>query len=146
MVGTSEGSYFPLNKLGIKSPQTKFLDVKDIVQNQAYVAFFRSFCQELSKRGEAGRGSQVSQEIFREMVKIVNLMRYYGDLSIIRLKFASHQYHTPGSEISTWKEFVMFSGNFVLSQIMDHLPWPVFHQCVAHYSGDKYIETFNCFE
>ena len=29
---------------------------------------------------------------------------------------------------------------------MDHLPWPVFHQCVAHYNGDKYIKTFNCSE
>ena len=37
----------------------------------------------------------------------------------------------------------MYSGNFVFSQIMDHLPWPVFHQCVAHYNGDKYIKTFN---
>ena len=40
----------------------------------------------------------------------------------------------------------MFSGNFVFSQIMDHFPWPVFHQCVAHYSGDKYIKTFSCSE
>ena len=40
----------------------------------------------------------------------------------------------------------MLSGNFVFSQIMDHLPWPVFHQCVAHYSGDKYIKTFSCSE
>ena len=23
---------------------------------------------------------------------------------------------------------------------MDRLPWPVFHQCVAHYSDDKYIK------
>ena len=35
----------------------------------------------------------------------------------------------------------MYSGNFVFSQIMDHLSWPVSHQCVAHYSGDKYIKT-----
>ena len=40
----------------------------------------------------------------------------------------------------------MLSGNFVFSQIMDHLPWPVFHQCVAHYCGDKYIKTFSCSE
>ena len=40
----------------------------------------------------------------------------------------------------------MYSGNFVFSQIMDHLPWPAFHQCVAHYNGDKYIKTFNCSE
>ena len=40
----------------------------------------------------------------------------------------------------------MYSGNFVFSQIMDHLPWPVFHQCVAHYNCDKYIKTFNCSE
>ena len=40
----------------------------------------------------------------------------------------------------------MLSGNFVFSQIMDHLPWPVFHQCVAYYSGDKYIKTFSCSE
>ena len=37
----------------------------------------------------------------------------------------------------------MYSGNFAFSQIMDHLPWPVFHQCVAHYNGDKYIKSFN---
>ena len=40
----------------------------------------------------------------------------------------------------------MFSGIFVFSQIMDHFPWPVFHQCVAHCSGDKYIKTFSCSE
>ena len=39
----------------------------------------------------------------------------------------------------------MFSGNFVFfSQIMDHFPWPVFHQFVSHYSGDKYIKSFRC--
>ena len=38
----------------------------------------------------------------------------------------------------------MFSGNYVFSQIMDYLPWPVFHQCVVQYNGDKYIKTFNC--
>ena len=40
----------------------------------------------------------------------------------------------------------MFSDNFVFFQIMDHLPWPVFHQCVADYNGDKCIKTFNCSE
>ena len=40
----------------------------------------------------------------------------------------------------------MFSGNFVFFQIKDQLPWPVFHQCVVHYNGDKYIKTFNCSE
>ena len=40
----------------------------------------------------------------------------------------------------------MYSANFVFSQIMDHFPWPVFHQCVAHYNGDNYIKTFNCSE
>ena len=40
----------------------------------------------------------------------------------------------------------MFSDNLVFSQIMDHLPWLVFHLCVAHYYGDKYIKTFNCTE
>ena len=38
----------------------------------------------------------------------------------------------------------MFSGNYVFSQIMDYLPWPVFHQCVVQYNGDKYIKIFNC--
>ena len=40
----------------------------------------------------------------------------------------------------------MFSGNFIFSQIMDHLPWPVFHKSVTHYGGDKYIKTFSCSE
>ena len=40
----------------------------------------------------------------------------------------------------------MYSGNFVFSQIMDHLSWPVFHQCVGHYNDDKYIKTLNFFE
>ena len=40
----------------------------------------------------------------------------------------------------------MFFGNFVFSQIMDHFLWSVFHRCVAHYSGDKYIKTFSCSE
>ena len=29
----------------------------------------------------------------------------------------------------------MLSGRFDFAQIMEHLPWSVFHQCVARYDG-----------
>ena len=38
----------------------------------------------------------------------------------------------------------MFSDRFVFSQIMKHLPWSVFDQCVTRYDGDKYVKAFTC--
>ena len=38
----------------------------------------------------------------------------------------------------------MLSGSFVFAQIMEHLPWSVFHQCVTRYDGDKYVKAFTC--
>ncbi len=38
----------------------------------------------------------------------------------------------------------MFSGSLVFAQIMEHLPWYVFRQCVARYDGDKYVKAFTC--
>ena len=38
----------------------------------------------------------------------------------------------------------MFSDRFVFSQIMEHLPWSVFDQCVTRYDGDKYVKAFTC--
>ena len=38
----------------------------------------------------------------------------------------------------------MLSGRFVFAQIMEHLPWSVFHQCVTRYDGDKYVKAFTC--
>ena len=53
-------------------------------------------------------------------------------------------FHTPESEMTTSKELVMFSDRFVFSQIMEHLPWSVFDQCVTRYDGDKYVKAFTC--
>ena len=38
----------------------------------------------------------------------------------------------------------MFSDRFVFSQIMEHLPWSVFDQCVTRYDDDKYVKAFTC--
>ena len=38
----------------------------------------------------------------------------------------------------------MFSDRFIFSQIMEHLPWSVFDQCVTRYDGDKYVKAFTC--
>ena len=38
----------------------------------------------------------------------------------------------------------MLFGRFVFAQIMEHLPWSVFHQCVTRYDGDKYVNAFTC--
>ena len=53
-------------------------------------------------------------------------------------------FHTLESEMTTNKELVMFSDRFVFSQIMEHLPWSVFDQCVTRYDGDKYVKAFTC--
>ena len=44
--------------------------------------------------------------------------------------------------MTTSKELVMFSDRFVFSQIMEHLPWSVFDQCVTRHDGDKYVKSF----
>ena len=38
----------------------------------------------------------------------------------------------------------MFSDSFLFSQIMEHLLWSVFNQCVTRYDGDKYVKAFTC--
>jgi hypothetical protein len=38
----------------------------------------------------------------------------------------------------------MYAGQYVFSQMMDHLPWHVFRCCVARYDGDRKIKHFSC--
>jgi len=38
----------------------------------------------------------------------------------------------------------MYAGQYVFSQMMDHLPWHVFRRCVARYDGDRKIKHFSC--
>jgi Domain of unknown function (DUF4372)/Transposase DDE domain len=40
----------------------------------------------------------------------------------------------------------MYSGQYVFSQVMDHLPWHVFRRCVARYDGDHKIKHFSCLD
>lgn len=38
----------------------------------------------------------------------------------------------------------MYSGATIFSQLMDHLPWHVFHKCVHQYQGDFKVKKFRC--
>ena len=38
----------------------------------------------------------------------------------------------------------MLSDGFAFAQIMDHLPWSIFQQCVTRYDGDKHVKAFTC--
>ena len=38
----------------------------------------------------------------------------------------------------------MYSGTFVFSQVMDHLPIRVFRKCVRRYGGNRYVKSFPC--
>ena len=38
----------------------------------------------------------------------------------------------------------MYSGKLVFTQVMDHLPWHKFRQCVAHYNGNRKVKSFTC--
>ncbi len=40
----------------------------------------------------------------------------------------------------------MYTGKLVFSQVMEHLPLHVFHQCVARYNGDFKIKEFTCLD
>jgi len=40
----------------------------------------------------------------------------------------------------------MFSGEYIFSQVMDHLPIHTFRKCVERYSGNRYVKSFNCFD
>jgi len=40
----------------------------------------------------------------------------------------------------------MFSGKLVFSQVMEHLPLHVFHQCVERYRGDFKVKDFTCLD
>ena len=38
----------------------------------------------------------------------------------------------------------MYSGTFVFSQVVDHLPIRVFRKCVRRYGGNRYVKSFPC--
>lgn len=38
----------------------------------------------------------------------------------------------------------MHAGQYVFSQVMEHLPWHVFRRCVARYQGNRRIKHFSC--
>ena len=40
----------------------------------------------------------------------------------------------------------MYSGNFVFSQLMAHLPMHSFRRCVQHYHGNRYVKSFTCLD
>lgn len=40
----------------------------------------------------------------------------------------------------------MYAGQYVFTQVMDHLPWHVFRRCVARYGGDHKIKHFSCLD
>ena len=40
----------------------------------------------------------------------------------------------------------MYVGKLVFSQVMEHLPLQVFHQCVARYNGNFKVKTFTCLD
>jgi len=40
----------------------------------------------------------------------------------------------------------MISGEYIFSQVMDHLPMHIFRKCVERYSGNRYVKSFNCFD
>jgi hypothetical protein len=40
----------------------------------------------------------------------------------------------------------MYTGKLVFSQVMEHLPLHIFHQCVSRYSGDFKVKEFTCLD
>jgi hypothetical protein len=38
----------------------------------------------------------------------------------------------------------MYTGHYIFTQLMDHVPWPIFRQCVARYDGEHKIKHFSC--
>jgi hypothetical protein len=40
----------------------------------------------------------------------------------------------------------MYAGQYIFTQVMDHLPWHVFRRCVARYDGDHKIKHFSCLD
>ena len=40
----------------------------------------------------------------------------------------------------------MYDGQYVFTQVMDHLPWQVFRRCVARYGGQHKVQHFSCID
>ena len=40
----------------------------------------------------------------------------------------------------------MYDGQYVFTQVMDHLPWQVFRRCVARYDGEHKVQHFSCLD
>ena len=38
----------------------------------------------------------------------------------------------------------MYTGHYIFTQLMDHVPWHIFRQCVARYDGEHKIKHFSC--
>ena len=39
---------------------------------------------------------------------------------------------------------IMYAGQLVFSQVMDHLPMHIFRKCVRRYGGNRYVKSFPC--
>jgi hypothetical protein len=40
----------------------------------------------------------------------------------------------------------MYDGQYVFTQVMDHLPWHVFRRCAARYGGEHKVQHFSCLD
>src|ERR1700741_2171792 len=40
----------------------------------------------------------------------------------------------------------MYAGQYVFTQLTDHLPWHALRRCVARYDGDRQVKRFSCLD
>jgi hypothetical protein len=40
----------------------------------------------------------------------------------------------------------MYNGQYIFTQLTDHLPWQAFRRCVARYSGEHQVKHFSCLD
>jgi Domain of unknown function (DUF4372) len=41
---------------------------------------------------------------------------------------------------------IMYTGQYVFTQLTDHLPWHALRRCVARYDGDRQVKRFSCLD
>ena len=42
--------------------------------------------------------------------------------------------------------WLMYTGEIVFAQVIDHLPMHTFRRCVAHYGGEHKLKSFACLD
>ena len=82
----------------------------------------------------------------RKKIILLSILKNVNNIELHQLPTWAFCLKSVISLIFIKKRSSMFSGEYIFSQVMDHLPMHNFRKCVKRYSGNRYVMSFNCFD